>query len=60
MTAAAEIVESPEERETERLELVCGNCGYGVVVVSEPPACPMCRSTVWRRVARETIRFHAL
>jgi rubrerythrin len=28
-------------------ELWCRECGYGVVVRSEPPACPMCRATSW-------------
>jgi rubrerythrin len=28
-------------------ELFCGECGYGIVVRREPPACPMCRSASW-------------
>jgi hypothetical protein len=33
--------------EVERRELVCGTCGYGVVVRHEPPECPMCRGSQW-------------
>jgi rubrerythrin len=28
-------------------ELVCRECGYGVVVRRDPPECPMCRSNAW-------------
>jgi hypothetical protein len=31
-------------------ELVCGSCGYGVIVRREPPRCPMCRETDWRPI----------
>lgn len=29
------------------LELVCGECGYGVIVRRTPPECPMCRGQAW-------------
>ncbi len=38
------LVEGVGER---RVELVCAECGYGVVVTSVPPACPMCHATTW-------------
>ena len=28
-------------------EFHCAGCGYGVIVRSALPACPMCRGTVW-------------
>jgi rubrerythrin len=28
-------------------ELWCEGCGYGVVIRSRPPECPMCRGTSW-------------
>lgn len=28
-------------------ELRCGECGYGIMVSVEPPACPMCRAFAW-------------
>jgi hypothetical protein len=31
-----------------RLELVCGSCGYGVVVNAPPEQCPMCRAASWQ------------
>jgi len=33
-------------------ELVCGSCGYGVIVRTEPPRCPMCREADWRPIRR--------
>ena len=33
-------------------ELWCEGCGYGVVVRSEPPECPMCRQPNWRERPR--------
>jgi hypothetical protein len=38
------LVETAGER---RVELVCAECGYGIVVTSLPPECPMCRATSW-------------
>jgi|tagenome__1003787_1003787.scaffolds.fasta_scaffold20894059_2 hypothetical protein len=32
-------------------EFRCGDCGYGVTVYRELPACPMCRGETWERVA---------
>jgi len=42
-------LETTRRRPAARLprELWCNECGYGVVVRSEPPACPMCRATSW-------------
>jgi hypothetical protein len=28
-------------------ELRCAECGYGIVVRREPPACPMYRASAW-------------
>ena len=28
-------------------EFRCADCGYGVIVRSNLPACPMCRGLVW-------------
>ncbi|MFL5926005.1 MAG: hypothetical protein ACJ77E_03615 [Gaiellaceae bacterium] len=33
-------------------ELVCGRCGYGIMVRAEPPRCPMCREADWRPIWR--------
>lgn len=33
-------------------ELWCRECGYGVVVRGDPPACPMCRASRWREQPR--------
>jgi hypothetical protein len=30
-----------------RTELVCEECGYGIVVTSVPAACPMCHAARW-------------
>jgi len=32
-------------------EFRCSECGYGVVVRSVLPACPMCRGLVWEELA---------
>jgi rubrerythrin len=32
-------------------EFHCAECGYGVVVHSALPACPMCASTSWEQSA---------
>jgi hypothetical protein len=29
------------------ISLVCSNCGYGITIRREPPACPMCQATAW-------------
>ena len=46
-----------EERKTEKQEFACGRCGYGIVVTSEPPVCPMCRSSAWALARRELVRL---
>jgi hypothetical protein len=33
--------------EGHKLELVCADCGYGIVTVAPPDACPMCRGSSW-------------
>jgi rubrerythrin len=48
MSAVA--LKTPETAVTPVRELLCGRCGYGVVVRREPPACPMCRETSWREL----------
>ncbi len=35
------LVEGVDER---RCELVCADCGYGIVVTTVPAICPMCRA----------------
>jgi hypothetical protein len=37
--------------ETTRTDLRCANCGYGIVVAGEPPACPLCRSDQWEPIS---------
>jgi primosomal protein N' len=51
VTAKAGPVEVPAE--TERRDLVCGECGYGVRVSNMPPRCPMCGEFDWRASARK-------
>ena len=29
------------------ISLICSNCGYGISVRREPPACPMCQASTW-------------
>ena len=29
------------------ISLICSNCGYGISVRREPPACPMCQASSW-------------
>jgi hypothetical protein len=29
------------------ISLVCSNCGYGITIKRDPPACPMCQATAW-------------
>ena len=31
-------------------EFRCADCGYGVTVYRELPACPMCRGATWERI----------
>lgn len=31
-------------------EFRCAECGYGVIVRTELPQCPMCRGRAWQRV----------
>jgi hypothetical protein len=38
-------------------EFRCADCGYGVVVSTVLPACPMCRGTVWERREPSASRF---
>jgi rubrerythrin len=43
-------VETKEQavvRPVRRRELVCGLCGYGIVVARAPDRCPMCGSGQW-------------
>jgi rubrerythrin len=47
-------LKDPETRLQSVRELWCERCGYGVVVRREPPRCPMCRETSWRRRPRST------
>ena len=36
-------------------EYHCSECGYGVVVQSRLPRCPMCSGTVWEPGARRAL-----
>lgn len=48
--------------ETERRDLVCRECGYGIRVSKPPPRCPMCHRSNWQLVAtgeRPLGRFEA-
>jgi hypothetical protein len=29
------------------ISLICSNCGYGISIRREPPACPMCQASSW-------------
>jgi rubrerythrin len=40
------------DAEPTRVDLRCRACGYGVVVVGPPPACPICHATDWVPVTR--------
>ena len=33
--------------EDRKVELVCSECGYGVVAVTAPEVCPMCHGSSW-------------
>jgi hypothetical protein len=33
--------------EDRKIELVCSDCGYGVVAVTAPDTCPMCHGSSW-------------
>jgi hypothetical protein len=37
--------------EDRKIELVCSDCGYGIVTVTAPEACPMCHGASWDRPA---------
>jgi hypothetical protein len=30
-----------------KIELVCSECGYGIVSASPPETCPMCQGSSW-------------
>jgi len=60
MAVSVENAAYSEERTTEKQELSCGRCGYGIVVAGEPPACPMCRSSAWERAGRELVRLRVV
>lgn len=38
-------------------EFRCSGCGYGVVVRSVLPSCPMCRGLVWEEPAGSPFSF---
>jgi rubrerythrin len=38
-------------------EFRCAECGYGVIVRSMLPACPMCRGLVWEEAAGSPFSF---
>lgn len=57
MAVSVEIADHLEQRKTEKQEFSCGTCGYGIVVASEPPVCPMCRSSVWKLNRHELVRL---
>jgi rubrerythrin len=44
---AADVVDVPPPREYR-----CGCCGYGAVLRSTRPSCPMCGGTEWEAPAR--------
>ena len=60
MAVSVENAAHLEERETEKQEVACGRCGYGIVVASEPPVCPMCRSSAWGLARRELVSLRAV
>lgn|GEM_PF-2068949 len=60
MAVSVEIGAHAERKKTEKQEFVCGTCGYGIVVISEPPVCPMCRSSAWEPARREPVRLRVL
>jgi rubrerythrin len=37
---------------TGKAELRCSGCGYGLIVLGPPPACPMCRERAWHAFPR--------
>ena len=45
----ADIVEFAAAGSSVSGEFWCADCGYGVVVPSVLPPCPMCRGNVWER-----------
>ena len=60
MAVSVEIADQLEQRKIEKQEFSCRTCGYGIVVASEPPACPMCRSSAWELARRELVRLRVL
>ena len=44
---ASEVPTATDVLQVPTLELVCGECGYGIVVRGTAPECPMCRQRVW-------------
>ena len=44
---AADVVDAPPPREYR-----CGRCGYGAVLRSTRPSCPMCGGRQWEAPAR--------
>ena len=38
-------------RKTGKADLRCSVCGYGLIVIGLPPACPMCRERGWHAVS---------
>ncbi len=57
MVVSVESAAYSEEGKTEKQELACARCGYGIIVSSEPPACPMCRSSAWEPARLELVRL---
>lgn len=57
MAVTVGVVDHRTERKVEKREFSCGTCGYGIVVTSEPPVCPMCRSSVWKLNRHELLRL---
>ena len=33
----------------QKVDYICAECGYGVALVTPPPACPMCHGSEWER-----------
>ncbi len=48
-SADADLVELATAGEAAVGEFRCAECGYGVIVQRELPACPMCGGTVWEQ-----------
>ena len=54
-TRSGDFVEFRAAGEAGRGEYHCSACGYGVVVQTRLPQCPMCSGTVWEPGARRTL-----